>query len=47
MLAEGDITFERISFSHPDRGAVFEGWTCISRRGRSRRGGLSGAGKST
>ncbi|WP_312964936.1 ABC transporter ATP-binding protein [Stutzerimonas kunmingensis] len=48
MLAEGDITFERISFSYPDRGAVFEGLDLHIPAGQKVGVvGSSGAGKST
>lgn len=48
MLAEGDITFERISFSYPDRGAVFERLDLHIPAGQKVGVvGSSGAGKST
>ncbi|MCQ2048682.1 ABC transporter ATP-binding protein/permease [Stutzerimonas stutzeri] len=48
MLAEGDITFERIRFAYPGRGAVFEGLDLHIPAGQKVGVvGSSGAGKST
>jgi len=48
LLAEGDITFENISFSYPDRGAVFEHLDLHIPAGQKVGVvGSSGAGKST
>ncbi|WP_313483659.1 ABC transporter ATP-binding protein [Stutzerimonas kunmingensis] len=48
MLAEGDITFERVGFSYPDRSAVFEGLDLHIPAGQKVGVvGSSGAGKST
>ncbi len=48
MLAEGDITFERIRFAYPDRGAVFDGLDLHIPAGQKVGVvGSSGAGKST
>ncbi|MGK9066481.1 ABC transporter ATP-binding protein [Stutzerimonas chloritidismutans] len=48
MLAEGDITFEAIDFSYPDRGAVFQGLDLHIPAGQKVGVvGSSGAGKST
>ncbi|MCP9340498.1 ABC transporter ATP-binding protein [Stutzerimonas xanthomarina] len=48
LLAEGGITFERVSFSYPDRGAVFEALDLHIPAGQKVGVvGSSGAGKST
>ncbi len=48
MLAEGDVTFERIRFAYPGRGAVFEGLDLHIPAGQKVGVvGSSGAGKST
>src|SRR5690606_10994547 len=48
LLAEGDITFENVSFGYPDRGTVFEGLDLHIPAGQKVGVvGSSGAGKST